>query len=231
MQTKTNAVVGADQANDPALPDEGATFEDLMKMAGFSDKSVAILQQNDFKSVDSLTLLAQDPGAVCELQLPIQQALLLTQYVAALTTASPGGALPGFLQAAQKMHINTEAQGQHTGMLGNLQACLIKGGCASTSKHRDSVDFVSFVPPLVENKVDTDIPHLHTTGLCNKSYCYTQKSANHKVSDKAVCHRYNSAGGCTYGENCKYAHRYNEPSCSKTHSRSQAHASNPSVKE
>ena len=90
MQPKTNLVVGADQANDPALPDEGATFEDLMKMAGFTDKSLAILKQNDFKSVNSLELLAEDPGAVCELQLTAQQRLLLKQHVAALTTASPG---------------------------------------------------------------------------------------------------------------------------------------------
>ena len=334
---KNPAVPGAEQAKDQGTSESegGTTFEESMKTAGFTDKSVAILRENDFSSVGSLKLLAQDSSALSELGFTIQQRLLMKQYLAVnakiaaseettpipvvdLTTAGPGAPLQGFLQAAQQAtHVTTGAQ--HTGTINDPQVYLMKGGCSSKSKYRDIVDFVNLVPPLVEEKViygengvemllrsgsrrpqlenisveewclantrimhemleegelnmnsikdymaytvkvcdlfkrfdkvsviaydreyrylqsvyefrwATDAPHLHTTRLRAKAYSYTgaQKSAGRKFAGKEVCRLYNSAGGCTYGDNCKYAHKCNEPGCSKIHSRAQAHVSNP----
>ena len=56
------------------------SFEETLKKAGFTDKTIKFFYDNDFNTLASLNLLMKKPGVLSELQLSLQQRLSLKKY-------------------------------------------------------------------------------------------------------------------------------------------------------
>ena len=300
-------------------PDGRESFEEGLKLAGFTEATAAILQEHGFDSMDSLLLLGRDDKAVHELGLNLQQRLLLNKY---LSDRSKGGdsvvdltEAGTTLQSVLQSHtVGGPQQAREEPDIMNDPQFYLRGGCVTSRKYRDIIDYINLVPPVTEEKVicndsgvemvlrsgtkrpplesvaieewclansrvmyemleqgeldmksvkdymgytvkvcdlfkrfdrvsvlqydreyrhlqsafhfrwGVDAPHLHATCLRFKQQSSAPlRAASHKVQRKEVCRLYNSTGGCTYGERCKFIHKCSLQGCNEAHSRAQAH--------
>lgn len=148
------------------MPQTRAAIEDFKKTldeAGFTEATIKTLLENDFSSVDSIKLLANEPESVLsELQLSMQQRLLLKNYVGStnhsdnLTQQSSAGVQPGGLHGVAQVLQELGGAGQGIGSAAGPQHAdpqIYLKGTGSKINFLDVLDFINFVPPLQEKCV------------------------------------------------------------------------------
>ena len=156
--------MGRPKATDKGGETSEQDFKDILTQAGFTEKTVTLLIENDFASVESLDLIKRDPAVLAELGLTLQQRLLLKDYVGAFektpaTTAQGSVGLQQVLSeltsGGQDPPSTASSQGATAAQPQGLADPLIylKGGCNSKSKCLDILDYINMVNPVAEEHV------------------------------------------------------------------------------
>jgi hypothetical protein len=142
------------------------SFEKDMKEAGFTEKTIKILREHEFNSVDSVSLLNGQDEVVGKLDISIQQRLLLLKMAKSHPVDNPGtGATAAAAGIGQPLHQvlggllhgagGPESHQTDEGEFGGVMdpQIYLKGGCGAKSKFLDILDFINMVPPLAEEQV------------------------------------------------------------------------------